>query len=83
MAKRRNRELSYTPREPLEGSSNSIEDVSEITISPLLNIQEPHRSGKIIKAPDWFMFLEEVVSYEHDLDPNSYNKAIFNKDSGN
>ena len=29
------------------------------------------------------MFLEDDVSDKLDLDPNSYNEAIFNKDSKN
>ena len=74
------RELSDTLREPLERNSNSTEDVPETTVSPLLDTWEPRRSGKIVRVPNRFMFLGEVVSDEHDLDPSNYNKVISDKD---
>ena len=77
------RELSDTPREPLERSSNPIEDVLEITILPLLDTREPRRNGRIVRVPDWFMVIGEVVFDEHDWDPSSYNEVIFDKDSEN
>ena len=73
------RELSDTPRKPLEGNSNSIEDVSEIIVLPLLDTRESRYSGRLVRALDWFMFLGETVSDEHDLDPNSYNETISDK----
>ena len=77
------RELSDTPKEPLEGSYNPMEDVPKTIASPLLDPRELHHSGRIVRVPDQFMFLGEVVSDEHDLDPSSYNDAIFDKDSKN
>ena len=56
-----------------------MEDIPKTTTLPLLDTQEPHRSDRIVRAPDQFMLLGEVVSDEHDLDPRSYNKAIFYK----
>ena len=76
-------DLSDTPREPLEGSSNLMDDVPKMTVSPLLDTREPRRSGRIVKIPDQFMFLVETVSNEHDLDPSDYNETISNKDSKN
>ena len=77
------RKLSNTPREPLEGSFYPMEDVPEITTSPFLDTREPRRSERIIRAPNWFMFLGEFVFDKHDLDPNNYNEAIFNKNLRN
>ena len=77
------RELSDTPREPLEGSSNPMEDIPKTTTSSLLDTQEPRRSGRIVKASDRFMFLGEAISDELDLDPSSYNEATSDKDSKN
>ena len=74
------RELSDTLREPLEGSFNLMEEVPETITSSVLDTQEPCRSGRIIRAPGQFMFLEEVESDELDLDPSSYNEAISDKD---
>ena len=71
------RELYDNSIELLKGNSNSMEDVLEITISLLLDTREPHRSGRIVKTLDWFMFLGDVVFDKHDLDPNSYNMTIF------
>ena len=51
------RELFDTPKEPLKGSSNPMEDVLEITISRLLDTQEPRHSWKIVRALDRFMLL--------------------------
>ena len=75
------RDLYNTAREQLERSSNPMEDVLEITASPLLDKRDPRRSGKIVS--DYFMFSREVVFDEFDLDPNSYNEAIFDKDLRN
>ena len=47
-----------------------MEDILEITTSSLLDTRNPRRSERIVKALDQFTFLEEVVSDEHDLDPN-------------
>ena len=77
------RELSDTPIEPLEGSSNLMEDIPEITTSPLLDTRESCRSGRIVRALDRFMFLGEAVFDEHDLDPSNYNESIYDKDSEN
>ena len=77
------KELSDTPKEPLEGSSNPMEDVLKITASTLLDTREPHCSGRIVRTPNQFMFLGEVVSDELNLDPISYNEAIFDKDLRN
>ena len=41
------RKLSDAPREPLEGSYNSMEDIPEITISLLLDTREPRCSGRM------------------------------------
>ena len=72
-------ELFDTPKEPLEGSYNPIEDVLETSTSSLLDTWELHPSGRIVRAPDRFMFLGDVVSNEHDLDPNKYNESILTK----
>ena len=60
-----------------------MEDVLESNASSLLDTREPRRSGRIVRAPDQFTFLGEVIFDELDLDPSSYNKAIFDKNSGN
>ena len=60
-----------------------MEDVPETTNSSFLDTQEPHRSRKIVKIPNQFMFLEEDVSDELDLDPSTYNESISDKDSRN
>ena len=73
------RELFDTPREPLEGSSNPMEDVTITSTSPLLDTREPYHNGSVVRAPDRFMFLGDVVSNEHDLDPNKYNESILTK----
>ena len=75
--------LSDTHRESLEGSSNPMENVPKITVSSLLDTREACCSERIVRAPDRFMLLGEIVSDEHDLDPNSYNEAISNKDLKN
>ena len=56
-----------------------MEDVSKTTIFSLLDTRESRRSGRIVKVLDRFMFLGEVVSNKHDLDPNRYNNAISDK----
>ena len=66
------------PREPLVGSSNSMEDIPKTIVSPLLDRQEQHRSGRIVRASDRFIFLGKTIFDEHDLDPSSYNVAISN-----
>ena len=53
------REFFDTPIDPLEGSFNPMEDVLEITVSPLLDTQESCRCGKIVKAPDRLIFSRE------------------------
>ena len=53
-------ELSDTPKEPLEESSNSMKDVSKITTLSLLDTQELHRSGRIVRSPNQFMILGEL-----------------------
>ena len=63
------RELFDTLIESLKRSSNPIKDVIETITSPVLDTREPYRSRRIVRAPNRFMFLEEVVSDEHDLDP--------------
>ena len=73
------RELFDIPRELLEGSYDPMEDVLETNTLPLLDTLELHCSGRIVKAPDRFMFLGEVVFDEHNLDPNRYNKDILTK----
>ena len=75
------RELSNTLREPLKGSSNLIEDVPNTTTLSLLDARKSLRNERIVRTPGRFMFLGESVSDEIDLDPSSYNKAIFDKDS--
>ena len=60
-----------------------MEDVPKITTSPLSNIRESRRSGRIVKTPDRFKFLGETIFYKHDLDPSSYNEAISDKTMGN
>ena len=77
------KELSNTPREPLEGSSNPMDDAPEITTSSLLNTRDPRRSGRIVRASDRFTFLGEFIFDVLDLDPSSYNEAISDKDSKN
>ena len=77
------RELFDTLREPLEGSSNPMDNVLKTTASSLLDTREPRRNVRIVRVPDWFIFLGEVVSDKHDLDPNSYNESIFDKYSEN
>ena len=77
------RELSDTPREPLEESSNKMEDVPETTTSSLLDTQESCRSGRIVRTLGQFMFIGEAFSNELDLNPSSYNDVISNKDSKN
>ena len=76
-------ELFDTHRELLEKSSNPKVDVSKITTSPLLDTQEPRCNERIVRAPDQFIFLGVAMFYEYDLDPNSYNEAIFDKDLRN
>ena len=71
------RELSASPK-----CYNSMKDVPEITVLPLLDTRESRRSERIIKLPNQFIFLGKVVSDEHDLDPSSYNEAIFDKNPG-
>ena len=77
------KKLFDSPTEPLVGSYNSVQDVSDTTVTPPLNTLEPHRSGRNVRAPDRFMFLGEAISDEHDLDPSNYNEAISDKDFGN
>ena len=77
------RELSYIPREPLERCSNPMEDVSEITTSSLLDIGESRCSSRIVRTPNRFLFLGGPISDELDLDPNSYNETISDKDFEN
>ena len=77
------KELSDTPRELVVGRPNSMNDILETIISPLLDIRESRLSGRIVRVLDRFMFLGEIVFDEHDLDPSSYNEAISNKDSRN
>ena len=60
-----------------------MEDVPEITTSSLLDTREPRHSGRIVKAPDRFMFLGEALYDEFDLNPRNYNEVIFDKDSRN
>ena len=67
----------------MEGSFNPIENISETTTSSLLDTREPHWNERIVKAPDQFTFLGETISDELDLDPSSYNEAIFDKNSKN
>ena len=43
------RELSDTPREPLEGSSNPMEDVPKTTTLPLLDTREPYHNIRIVR----------------------------------
>ena len=75
--------LSNIPTEPLEGSFIPMKDIPETPDSPLLDTLEPLHSGKIVKAPDRFMFLREAISDKYNLDPSSYNEAISDKDSKN
>ena len=77
------KELSNLTREPLEESSNPIENVPKIITSSLLDTRKSRSSGRIVKAPNRFTFLGEAISDEFDLDPSSYNEAISDKDSGN
>ena len=44
-----------------------MNNAPKITVLPLLDTPEPYCSRRIIKVPDRFMFLREVVSYEYDL----------------
>ena len=76
-------ELFDTPIEPLPESSNPVQDIPNITPSPPLDTLEPHRSGRIARASDKFMFLREPVSDKHDLNPSNHNEAISDKDSKN
>ena len=44
----------------------------------------PHRSGRIVREPDRFMFLGEAfeaVSEKSESDPTSYEEAIADNDS--
>ena len=77
------RELSDTPIKPLAGSSNPVQNVPKSTDPPPINILEPRHSGRIVKAPNKFMFLRESIFDEHDLDPSNYNEDISDKDSEN
>ena len=56
-----------------------MEDIPKTTISPLLDTQEPHRSDRIVRAPDQFMFLGETVSDELDLDPSTTMRLFLTK----
>ena len=58
-----------------------MKDAPKITALPFLDTREPHHSGRIVRASDRFMFLEEAISDEYDLDPSNYNEAISDKDS--
>ena len=58
------RELFDTPKEPLEGSSNSMENILQIIISPFLDTREPNHSGMIVRVLDRFMFSGESVSFK-------------------
>ena len=60
-----------------------MEYVPKTTILPFLDTREQRHRGRIVKAPDQFMFLGEMVSDEHDLDPSNYNKAISDNDVKN
>ena len=42
---------------PMEALDNLMEDVPKTTTSTLLDTREPSRSGRIVWAPDRFMFL--------------------------
>ena len=76
-------ELFDIPGEPLEGSSNRMKNVSEITTSSLLDTRESLCGGRTIRTPDRFMFLGETISDEFDLDPSNYNETIYDKDLEN
>ena len=75
--------LSNTTRDLVEGSSNLIEDILEITTLPFLDTRESCHSMRIVMTPERFMFLGETISNEHDLDHSNYNKATSDKDSEN
>ena len=77
------RELSDTYKESLKRSSNPMKYVLEINASLLLDKWEPRHNGRIMRVPDWFMFLRKATSDELDLDPSSYNKTISDKNLGN
>ena len=77
------RELSNIPIKLLAESFNLVYNAPNTTAPPLLDTLEPRHSGRIVKAPYKFVFLREVISDEHDLDPSNYNKAISDKDFEN
>ena len=60
-----------------------MNEVLEITISPLLDTQESRRSGRIVRVLDRFMFLGEAVSNKHDLNSSNYNETISDKNLEN
>ena len=47
------------------------------------SLLEPRRSGRVTRLSARYMLLGEtymVISYEHVLDPTSYNEAIIDRD---
>ena len=70
-------------KELLEESSNQMEDISNTIASPLLDTRELRHSGRIVRAPEQFMFLGEVISNDPDLNPSNYNETISDKDLEN
>ena len=73
------RKVSDSPVMPLARSSNPVKDIPDTTILPFLDILESCHSGRIVNAPNKFMFLGESISDEHDLDPSNYHEVIFDK----
>ena len=50
--------------------------------SPVASTQgqgEPHHSGRVVRQPEHFIGLEEVLE-EPEIDPCNYNEAIQDKD---
>ena len=57
--------VSDTHIELLEGSSNPMEDAQETPTSSLIDTRDLHCSGRIVKAPDRFIFLVLKIICSH------------------
>lgn len=62
----------------LSGDKVAVWDISQVTTEEIPSTIIPHRSGRIIRTPDRFMFLDEAceaIPEEPELDPRTYNEA--------
>ena len=57
--------------------------MTEVNRSPVACTQrqgEPHRSGRVVRQPEYFIGLEEVTE-DPETDPCNYNETIQDKDA--